>query len=88
MTLTLIVEVQLILDVRTCLIVGIVLPQLIIVRDRSVKRFAGRQRFSQLGSFLADLSIAKEEGSTVEVVAPLSVLSALFETFMLVTADI
>lgn len=74
---TLVVEVQLVFGIGTRFIVGEVFPQLFVVCDGSVQRFASRKTFPQLGPFLADLGIAKKERSPVQVVAPLSILSPL-----------
>lgn len=74
---TLVVEVQLILVVRTCFVVLKVLPQLLVVGDGSVQGLASRKALSELGPFLADLGVFQQERPAVEVVPPLSVLSAL-----------
>lgn len=74
---TLVVQVQLILVVRTCFIILEVFSQLLIVGDRSVQRLASRKALPQFRPFLADLGISQQERSAVEVVPPLSILSSL-----------
>lgn len=68
-----------VLCVGARLIIGEILPQLFIVCDRSVQGLASRKGLPQLSPLLTNLGIAKEQGSPVEVVSSLSVLSALCE---------
>lgn len=63
--------------VRSCFVILKVLPQLLVVGDRSIQGLASRKTFPKLGPFLADLGVPQQKRPAVEVVPPLSILSSL-----------
>lgn len=77
---TLIIKVQLLHDLRLCLIILEIFSQLLVVCDCSVQRLASRECLPQFRPFLRDLCIAKQQRPSVEVVTPLSILSPLLRS--------
>lgn len=74
---TLVVEVQLVLVVRSRFVILEVLSQLLVVGDGSVQGLSSRKALPKLGPFLTDLGVFQQERPAVEVVPPLPILSSL-----------